>query len=310
MNRSLIIVTESNDKSTDNALEWLDYYGVDFERRNVDSGRYNFSIRISAEETTTSLSASIVWNRRGYMPLLLPDLKKTEWITYLKKEQFPVLAALEKSNKGNYIGSYIHETENNKLYNLQVAAKVGFDIPKTLVTNNKDDLLNFVQANKKYITKSLSYSPFLEKEDCYYKGNGTIIVDFEKMPEYFASSLIQEYIEKEIEIRVFFILDNFYAMAIFSQNDEKTKIDFRNYNEAKPNRNVPFKLEGTVLSRIKKFVNSVGYDSGSIDLILTPKNTFVFLEINPMGQYHWVSEKCNYYIDKHIAELLIEKKYE
>ncbi|TWI12856.1 hypothetical protein IP98_01330 [Flavobacterium cauense R2A-7] len=307
MNKNLIIISERNDKSTNNVLEWLDYYDIDFERKNVDSDRSDFCIRISTQETTTSVSDCIVWNRRGYMSLLPTHLKKSEWIGYLKKEQFPVLATLEKSNPKNYIGSYVHELENNKLNNLQAAAKVGLEIPKTIVTNNKQDLLNFVEVNKKYITKSLVYSPFLEKKDCYYKGNGTIVVDFEKVSEYFAPSLIQEYIDKEIEIRIFFILDNFYAMAIFSQNDLKTQIDFRNYNDVSPNRCVPFELEATTLAKIKEFVSLIGCNSGSIDLILTPENKFVFLEINPMGQYHWLSESCNYYVDKHIAELLIEK---
>lgn len=307
MNKNLIIISERNDKSTDNVLEWLDYYDIDFERKNVDSDRSDFCIRISTQETTTSVSDCIVWNRRGYMSLLPTNLKNSEWIGYLKKEQFPVLATLEKSNPKNYIGSYVHEVENNKLNNLQAAAKVGLEIPKTFVTNNKRDLLKFVEANKKYITKSLVYSPFLEKKDCYYKGSGTIVVDFEKLSEHFAPSLIQEYIDKEIEIRIFFILDNFYAMAIFSQNDLKTQIDFRNYNDEKPNRCVPFEIEATTLAKIKEFISVIGCDSGSIDLILTPENKFVFLEINPMGQYHWLSESCNYYVDKHIAELLIEK---
>ena len=101
--------------------------------------------------------------------------------------------------------------------------------------------------------------------------------------------------------------NNFYPMAIFSQNDETTKIDYRNYNYDKPNRNVPFVLPKLILKKIKKFISKLEINTGSIDLIINKKGDYFFLEINPMGQYDWVSQNCNYYIDKDIAEILISK---
>ena len=37
-------------------------------------------------------------------------------------------------------------------------------------------------------------------------------------------------------------------------------------------------------------------------MIVTPTNEYVFLEVNPVGQFNFVSELCNYYIEKNIAE--------
>ena len=45
-------------------------------------------------------------------------------------------------------------------------------------------------------------------------------------------------------------------------------------------------------------------NSGSIDLILDKKNRFVFLEINPIGQFGMTSFPCNYSIEKEIAKYL------
>lgn len=42
-------------------------------------------------------------------------------------------------------------------------------------------------------------------------------------------------------------------MEIFSQFDEETKIDYRNYNRVKPIRNVPFKLPKVIENKLKKF---------------------------------------------------------
>ena len=40
-------------------------------------------------------------------------------------------------------------------------------------------------------------------------------------------------------------------------------------------------------------------------MILNKNNEYVFLEINPVGQYGMVSEPCNYFLDKKIAHYLI-----
>ena len=45
-------------------------------------------------------------------------------------------------------------------------------------------------------------------------------------------------------------------------------------------------------------------DCGSIDMILTPKNEYVFLEVNPIGQFGMTSYPCNFQLEKRIAEIL------
>jgi glutathione synthase/RimK-type ligase-like ATP-grasp enzyme len=305
--KEIIIVSEAYEKSTENVMDWLYHYKTSFTRKNVDSDSTNFNIQINSSKISSSLSDAIIWNRRGYLQLIPTLLRGSDWIDYLKKEQLPVTKTLEELNNLNYTGSYHSELQNNKILNLKYAVEAGLEIPDTIVTNNKVDLFEFIKKDKKYITKSLCSSPSLEKDNSFINGNGTILLDLETISENFAPSLVQECIEKEVEIRVFFIEDEFYAMAIFSQSDEKTQIDFRNYNFDKPNRNVPFKLEKNLLLKLKQFVKTIKCNTGSIDLILTTDKKYVFLEINPMGQYHWLFETCNYYIDKKIAEMLIKK---
>lgn len=307
MIREILIISESFDISTPNVMDWLHFYGKKVVRKNVDTDYENFNLKISNDAVTTSLKDFVVWNRRGYLPLIPTELKKTVWIDYLKKEQLSVLFSLELFNKENYIGSYNQEFNNIKILILKSAVDSGLKIPNTIVTNNKKDFLGFIEEGKRYITKSLYRSPYIETYDSTYYGNGTIEIDIANLSENFAPSLVQEYIEKEIEIRVFFIEDVFYSMAIFSQNNEKTMIDFRNYDIKKPNRNTPFVLPNEISEKIKAFIQKIDCNTGSIDLILTPQGEYVFLEINAMGQYSWLSESCNYYIDKKIAEILIDK---
>lgn len=91
-------------------------------------------------------------------------------------------------------------------------------------------------------------------------------------------------------------------MAIFSQQTDQTSVDFRKYSRETPNRVVPFKLPVEIESKLKKVMSILGLNTGSIDLIYTLDSKFVFLEVNPVGQFGMVSYPCNYQIEQKIAK--------
>lgn len=95
-------------------------------------------------------------------------------------------------------------------------------------------------------------------------------------------------------------------MAIFSQNDDKTKIDYRNYNKEKPNRTIPYLLPENISSRLSRMMCKLDLNSGSIDMIVTPRDEFIFLEVNPVGQFGMVSKPCNYNLEYEIATYLMK----
>ena len=47
-----------------------------------------------------------------------------------------------------------------------------------------------------------------------------------------------------------------------------------------------------------------GLNFGCIDMIYSQNNRYVFLEVNPVGQYDYVSQNCNYSIHEFIAKQL------
>ncbi|MDR3047884.1 MAG: hypothetical protein LBU51_09825, partial [Bacteroidales bacterium] len=57
---------------------------------------------------------------------------------------------------------------------------------------------------------------------------------------------------------------------------------------------------------IDMFMQNMNLQTGSLDFILTPAGDYIFLEVNPCGQYD-VFNSCNVYPDKLIAEHLISK---
>jgi glutathione synthase/RimK-type ligase-like ATP-grasp enzyme len=120
--------------------------------------------------------------------------------------------------------------------------------------------------------------------------------------------LLQEYIKPFCEIRVFVIKDKVFSMAIFCElKKQGTNTDWRHSNTLGINRYVPFKLPHNIKVMVLKLMNKMKLNTGSIDLILTERNEYYFLEINPTGQFHFLSSLCNYNIEKEIAEILFNE---
>lgn len=194
------------------------------------------------------------------------------------------------------------------MYALDCAKKSGLKIPDTLITNSKKQLVDFFNNNKRVISKPITNNvTLLIKEKISFMNYTEEVTkeDINDLNDFFYPTLFQEYIEKKYEIRVFVLKDKCFSMAIFSQLDEQTKLDFRKYNMKKPNRSVPFQLPKEVENNILSFMKKTEMDTGSVDLIMKENNEFIFLEVNPVGQFGMVSGPCNYYIEKRIAEYLI-----
>jgi len=309
----LWIISSKYDITTVYVKKWLYSLGHKFNSVNTeDYSKLNYfhlsneNLKISVVDNKSFGKDCIIWHRRGRLRHIPKILGHSNHIyNYLKREEDALIKSIELilKNSVNYIGSFLKETENYKLENLFIAKSVGLKIPNTIVTTSKDDLIKFV-SHFECVTKDIRYPVNFETEQSSYISKGTIQIslkDVESLAEDFAPILVQELIKKQFEIRIFFLDELFYAMAIFSQNDDKTKLDYRNYNYDKPNRCVPFELPKTVFTKLKLFLKKVNIRTGSIDLIVTTSGDYVFLEINPMGQLDWLSKSCNYYIEKEIA---------
>jgi ATP-GRASP peptide maturase of grasp-with-spasm system len=227
--------------------------------------------------------------------------------SYLKSETKAIKEFLDDVIlRKKYIGSR-EELNRNKLIQLRVATEVGLMIPKTIITNNAATATKKFKKYKSIITKGINESvAFATINQSFFSATNMVKKKDMLDGESFFPSLFQENITKKFELRIFFFNTYFYAMAIFSQLDKKTKVDFRNYNWDRPNRMVPFNLPLSVLLKIKLLVNKLRLTTGSVDMVYTNKNEYCFLEVNPVGQFGMVSKPCNYYIEKTIAKSIAE----
>ncbi len=115
--------------------------------------------------------------------------------------------------------------------------------------------------------------------------------------------MFQEYIPKALELRITVIGDRIFPVAIYSQENPLTIEDWRKDQEG----NLTYsehKLPSNVEDMCRRLLREFGLQFGAIDMILTPKGDYFFLEINPNGQWAWIEEITALPMAKALIDLL------
>jgi len=318
----ILIISNSSDITTNEVINWLLFFNKEFLRINEDDLVEYLNVSISNELHNVKIKIKnkvynlnefeAVWYRRGFIKTIKTKLVFDD--AKLKDEIEKQLSTESANLNSHFLNSIAKRSINkpddvflNKMDALSIAPTFDINIPNTIITSSKEELTKFYKNHKKIITKNFTQGVFIQYKENYLSSYTRIVTEdmLDTMPDYFFPTMFQEMIEKVFEIRAFFIKKSFYSSAIFSQNDNQTNVDFRNYNEIKPNRTPPFKLPSELEEKLGKLMSALTLNSGSIDLIVTPEGRYIFLEVNPIGQFAQVSTPCNYYLEKRMALELI-----
>lgn len=328
----ILIFTHTEDYSVKVVIEWLDYFNEKWIRINdekiqlkdvsINNKEINYKIKI-ADTIIDKKDIKSIWFRGGKIDMenyyYFQELfnkpnrsSKEDVLVFLSNYSYSILEFLEhafsdslgKNRQGRF----------NKLTALNYAREVGLEIPESLVTTSKEKLVSFYNKHKQIITKSLDLnfgtSGYLNEDKKLKYNQFTSLFTEENLrcaSDSFPLTLFQPLIEKSFEIRTFYMYGKCYSTAIFSQQNEKTKVDFRQYDESKMNRTIPFKFPIIIEKKIIKLMNKCELNTGSLDFICSNGN-YYFLEINPIGQFGWAGDSCNYYLHREIALNLMKKQ--
>src|SRR5581483_5197347 len=115
-----------------------------------------------------------------------------------------------------------------------------------------------------------------------------------------APTIFQPYIEKAFELRCVIIGERILAAKIDSQATEATRTDWR----AGEAEHEIFALPEKVKASIRRLMASFGLNFASLDMIVTPEGEFVFLELNPNGQWLWLELELGLPLVPSTADLL------
>lgn len=310
----ILIISINNDFTTTYVIRWLKVLKKEFLRINEDDevflesiteNRFVFKIQ---NKIVDSRDIKSVWYRRG--DLVFHKSKKLS-----SNEKLDIYNWKENRNISEHLYSILktknrinsfNDNKLNKLLVLSYCDQINLRMPPFLITQSKHSLIEFTKKNKEVVSKSITNS-FRETQDGKtYLGYSYKLQnkDYDKLPTTFTPTFFQGYVNKRLEIRTFYLKPNFYSMAIFSQNNSKTIIDFRNYDKDNPNRVTPFLLPEFYRIKLNKVLNHFNINSASIDIILSNEDEYFLLDINPIGQFGMTSKPCNYNLEKKIAEFL------
>lgn len=316
----ILILSEDLDVSTTKVIDWLKKHKVSFVRINGENKISEFAYNLSefsfciGNKKVYSKNIKSFWYRRGELNIFIDNAVKSKLLKEVKKhtnqEFFNITTSIYddlRNQSINSLGSFL-TTSINKLITLKKATACGLLVPETVMLSDKTGLHNFFKKNNgRIITKTVNnvfnFKTEYENVMCYTESISE--EDISNLPQTFNISLFQQKIEKKYELRIFFLKGTFYTMAIFSQLDKQTSVDFRKYNIQIPNRNVPFNLPKEIEIKLAQLMQECKLDTGSIDIIVDKNNDYYFLEVNPVGQFGMVSYPCNYNLEEKIAQQLI-----
>jgi ATP-GRASP peptide maturase of grasp-with-spasm system len=316
----ILIISESNDVTTSAVMEWLHASGQTVLRINecdrishctLSNSGVTISIaKLNGSSYTAPLTQFTAnWYRKGGLNFntWLEQQIETAHIDRYIKDELRIIADYMHYllTQGNHLGSSF-SSRLNKLFVNHLANSVGLQTPAYIISSDTNALRRFLHTHPQSITKAISENFYIRADDSFIISYTEPVqeADLGIYPLHIKPSLLQQRIEKKYELRIFYLNGKCYSAAIFSQGDDQTKVDFRKYNWSKPNRTVPFSLPPDIEKKIHRLMQQLHLNTGSIDMIVSKDNEYIFLEINPVGQFGMVSYPCNYYLEKKVASFL------
>ena len=179
----------------------------------------------------------------------------------------------------------------SKPLQLEMARAAGLDVPRTVVTNCPEEVDAFVQGcsgralYKTFEPFSVEYSPGRWK-GVYATVLAKATLERRLGSVRLAPCLIQDYVEKREEFRVTVIGQAVFAARVVDRDGEPFDGDFRRSGTGVQCERA--QLPADVVSRILTLLTRMGLVFGCIDMIRTPDDRFVFLEVNSSGQWYWI----------------------
>ncbi|WP_075341716.1 ATP-grasp domain-containing protein [Tenacibaculum agarivorans] len=315
----ILIISSEEDSNYKSITEWLAYYKADFFCINA----YSDILSIHSYDMQTQEMSLLIENQNQEFIIDINNVKtvfirkgilnfKVNPISDALLKQHAVLDYIYHYEKSlnEFLEYYFRSRCNviglwgaafiNKLIVLEEAKKVDFKIPETFLKTN----LNTLKTNTSYISKTVAI-PLIttsnHKKFMTYTGK----LDFSLFPKRIMTSLIQKEIKKLFEIRVFVFLKKIYSMAIFSQMNKESVVDYRVYNNDTPYLEEPYTIPNYLQKKILKLMEVLKLNTGSFDFMYTEDGEYYFLEVNPVGQFGHLGRVCGVDLNKVIAQEII-----
>lgn len=309
----VLILASRYDISCDYVISKLHKSKIDYFRINredltsfsisLDPVKPKLDIAANGTKVTISLSdLNSIWYRRpvfiretnlqNFSPQQL--FERMQWMEFTRG--FMVFGDCKWMN--HPVATYRAE---NKIVQLNAANKIGFRIPKTIITNAINSISENYADYRMLVIKGLD-TVHIKKADSDIFGYTTIVNknEFEDSVISTAPIIAQEFLEQKLDLRVTVVSDELFCAAVknfgkFVYGDWRLHKDTVTFED--------FSLPTSVKKHCIELTKSLGLNFGAIDLALQD-NEYYFLEINPTGEWGWLVDKVGFPIDESIFRFL------
>ena len=310
----VLILSTIADVATDYVIKGLLKRGIHHHRVNTEDLPFSRSLALELsglDERTLKFDGvrqenpSSVWYRRVRAPARPLGMQEGVYEFCLQESR----AALLGSISGYQTRWMSHPADvwraELKPYQLQLAQEIGLRVPKTLITNDPSLIRKAFHTFGPMIVKpSRSGYAVVDGQARSIYTSRLLAEHLEYVDEARLSpSIYQELIPKRYDIRATVVGTDVFAAAIHSQTDPAALVDWR-HTENPDLPHTPIQLPAKVRESVLALMTKLGLSFGAVDLVETPDGEFIFLEVNPNGQWLWIDDQLQLGITNAIVDWL------
>jgi len=265
-------------------------------------GQRNFSLDLADQTKLNLAECAVIWWRRPQPFVLHPSIIRESHRSFALNECHEAFTGLWQSLDAFWVNDPGKDTmAHRKAYQLRVAQEVGLSIPRTLISNDPVAVREFIaaQGHEQTIYKSFSATEQEWRETRLLRSEELALIDNVQ----YAPVIFQEYIEARYDLRITVVGDSIFPAAIYSQ-ETAYKIDFR--MDIANSRIETVRLPSIIEAQLHALMARLGLVYGAIDMRLTPDERYIFLEINPAGQWLFVEQRSRQPITASLANTLFK----
>jgi hypothetical protein len=304
MLKQILIITEKFDPHADHVIRELKTAGIGFFRLNTNNFHTEIKVSGSTMERTLRFTDDrgrshsfpqdtlCVWYRKPVDPTPHPALSDAAAQGLALGETLELLTYLSVDRRVRWFNNpHDNRFSQRKLPQLFLAQELGLTTPRTLITNQPDLVRDFsTRISGRLLCKSMKEQGFRGETDGYFIFSRKVTPDeLEAACDQVAycPTFFQEYIEKAHELRITIIGDDLYCCAIDSQKVEGAETDWRRLDPSRVPHNM-VSLPAEIEDKLRLMMVHYGLSYAAFDMIVTPAGEYVFLEMNPNGQWLWI----------------------
>jgi hypothetical protein len=313
----VLCITHSADFYTiDIVQRSLEQAGISSFRLNTDefavSCRLNYNLQQTAclhtgDKNIRASDISGVWYRKMWKMKVPPELDPAYQQVFTKEYQTYLdifFNQLSHVPWMNWIRTD-HAVGADKFMQLSAAHAAGLTVPASVFTNDAQTIHEFFESCNGDIIVKLhgSLSKSMEGNTPFFPTTRLSHKHLERLAELaYCPMIFQQYIPKDSELRIVYIDGDFFTGKI--PNDEAT--DWRAIRD----RQITwqhYELPSQVCEKIIALMRQLGLTFGAIDMIKNKTGDYIFLEVNPQGEWGMLQKELKYPIGETIAKKLVTR---